>query len=512
MRASSLALVSAAFVAGCSAPNEEIYVKPRQEALKASQNANYQHAEEILTPLVKTMSSHKARSTGNAMQQLAWTLMLDGRYKEAEDVAAKAKYEHEQSGNKDSENRILDDYTLATIYLKDGKFDQAEPLFREAIELKRDVLKLNSAPSEPKIVSPPPLAALELELGKLEIEMNRLREADATLKEALKLAEDDNAAKKENSKRILALVLEQTAALKQSFGQVKEAENICKRGMKIIREQVSPNQVEFLSAVGTLMGIYREQYKYGLVDRISKSLWPAANTLWRPEHPEILRAKLMNMAGLPFTHDKNSAQEIQSVHDRIIADYVAFYGADNVYMVAPYEIAGEYSASVADFEKAEASLRAALAIAQSKLGAKKPRTLNIQDSLALVLAFKGMKLNSPQDMAEAKKLVREVIAYSSDLPPGHPLKARSLGTLGSIYTLSDDHEAAYRTFHAYLAATKVANNEDPHEKMRFLRNFRTTLAKLGHHTEEKRITQMPIYIPVDVESSVPIDIYKLDLN
>ncbi|MBI2810699.1 MAG: tetratricopeptide repeat protein [Candidatus Melainabacteria bacterium] len=484
---SGFAFLSATIMVGC-AGSEEGYVKPRQEALKLTDAGRYAQAEQKLVPLVKIMQSRHAKSLANTMQQLAWIYVLDGKYKEAEELASTAKFHHDKQSADDTESQILDNYTLATIYEKEGKYDQAEPLFREAIELRRDALKKNAPAAEAKIVEAPRLASLELGLGTLEFDAGKYKEAESQLSDAVKSAEEDAVAKKSNATAILAVALEQVALVYQANGKYSDAESVCNKGLRLIHDSVGMKSPQVIFACNNLMSIYSDQHRYSEVESLVKSIWHEENEIFREGHPEILRSKLLNMTSLSRSHTEVPHAEIQAVYDRLIADYAAQYGTDSPQLVAPYQAAGEYELSIADYSKAESNLRAALALARQKLSDKHPRTISILNSLAMTLGFKGLTIKSKPELNEAKKLVREAIAKQDDsLPEDNPVRARSLGILASLYAIEDDNEGAYNIFQQYLAAAKKANYEVPVERIRFMKNYQTVLRKTGHEAEAERI-------------------------
>lgn len=474
-----MTLVSATILAGCSVP-EEGYVKPRQDAVKLTDAGNYVLAEEKLIPLIKIMQSRKAKSLANAMQQLAWVYVLDGKYKEAEELALNAKFQHNQQNADDIENKILDDYTLGTIYVKEGKYDLAEPLLREAIQLRRDTLKKDAPQPEAKIVEAPRLASLELELGTMQFEAGQYKVAEAQLKDAVKSAEADAIDKKTNAVPILAVALEQVALVYQANGKYRDAEIVCNRGLRMIHDSIGMKTPQVIFACNNLMSIYSDQHRYKEVEHLVKSIWHEENAIFRAGHPEVLRSKLLNMTSFPRNHAELTSAQVEAVYDQLIAEYVDQYGADSSQLIAPYQSAGEYELSVGDFAKAETTFRAALALAREKLKDNHPRTISILNSLAMTLGFKGLTDKSKSDLDEAKKLVREAIGKQDDsLPADHPTRARSLGILASLLALSGDYQGACDTYQKYFAAAKKTTYEEPMERLRFMKNYQSVLAKTG---------------------------------
>jgi tetratricopeptide (TPR) repeat protein len=507
------ALISATLLIGCSTTTDSS-TKPRQEALKQSDLGNYAQAEGILVPLVKTMKYRKAKTLANTTQQLAWVYLLDGRFKQAEELAMNAKYQHDQQEKKDTESQILDGFTLATVFTKEGKYEDAQPLFEQAIQLRQEALKANAPSPEPKIVEAPRLASLELGLGTLEFESGRYKEAEEQLQQSVKLAEVDAVDKKPNGTPILAEALEQIALVYQANGKYADAESVCKRGMRMLRDSIGMHRPQFIFAANNLMSIYSDQHRFFKVDSLVKAIWQRENSIFRADHPEILRSKLLNMASLSHIHREVPTAEIQSVYGRLIGNYSELYGPDNPHVIAPYQAAGEYELSIADYKSAEKNLRTALAISREKLSDKHPRTISILNSLALTLGFKSLATKSPADLSEAKKFVKEAISkQDSSLPEDNPIRARSWGILGSIYTISDDNQGAYQAFHRYLEASKKASYEDPIERIRFLKNFQSVLANLGYSAEAEACKNLPIVTATTSYSGQrSVDSVDLDLK
>lgn len=437
------------------------------------------------------MQSRKAKSLANTMQQLAYIYLLDGKYKDAEELASSAKFQHEKDNTSDAESKILDDYILGSVYVRLGKYDLAEPLLREAIQLRRDSLKKDSANPDVRIVEAPRLASLLLELGILEFEAGQYKIAEEILKEAVTSAEEDAIAKKSNAAPILAVALEEVALVYQASGKYRDAEIVCDKGLRIIHDSIGMKSPQVIFACNNLMSIYSDQHRYRQVESLVTSIWHEENVILRPGHPEILRSKLLNMASLSRNHAELTPVQLEAVYDKLIAEYVEQYGAESSQLIAPYQAAGEYELTVGDFAKAETTFRAALALAKQKLRDKHPRTISVMNSLAMTLGFKGLTDKSKSDLDEAKKLVREAISkQDASLPMDNPIRARSLGILASLFALSGDEQGAYDAFQDYLAASKKANYEDPMDRLRFMKNYQLVLAKTGHAAEAERLRSL----------------------
>lgn len=449
---------------------------------------HYTHAEAKLIPLIKTMKASHAQSLANATQQLAWVYMCDGKFKEAEDLASKAQFSHDKNDSSDVESRILDAYTLASIYLREGKYDQAEPLFNEAIEMRRKAMKENNPPAAEKIVEAPQLAPLELGLARLEYETGKYKEASSRLKDVVKLAEADRLANRRDSGSTLAQALLTVAAIAEANGNFLDAESIVNRVISLRGSGLNGNTRLTLGTSLALLSVLTSQHRYREADALAQHIWLESNELFREDHPELLRAKLLNMPNVPHVHPEVPRTELQAVHERLIASYADTYGADSPYLIIPYELAGLYALTIGDYESAESNLRAALALAQKRLGKHHARTIRVLDDLALTLGFKDLNTKTKADLDEAKSLARQAIADLNDsTPEENPVRPRTLGVLASIYMVDGDNDAAYKAFQDYLAASKKANYEDPVDRIRFLKNYQTVCEKTGHAAEAARI-------------------------
>lgn len=481
-------MLAATLLVGCSNA-ESAYVKPRQDALKLTEIGRLRDAEAKLVPLVKIMQSEHAASLPNATQQLAWVYMCDGKYKEAEDLALKAQFHHDKNSSSDVESKILDDYTLATIYRKIGKYDQAEPLYREAIDLRQETIKKNAPASSDKIVEAPRLASLQLGMGELEFDTGKYIQAQSQLQDAVKSAEADKLEKKPGSSVVLADTMLAVAQLEVANGKFLDAESIVNRVIMLKGDEIPKHGPLSLRTMLVLLAVLTAQHRHAEADGIAQNIWIEGNTLYgREDHPQILQAKLLNMPNVPHLHPEIPHEEIQSLYDRLITNFAEVYGAESPHLIAPYQAAGMFALSNGDYEKAESNLRSALTLSRQKLGEHHPRTIGLLDDLALTLGFKDLNTNSNSDLPEAKELARLALAKIDDsLPEDNPLRARAPGVLASVFSIADDSNAAYDTFKDYLSASKTVNYEDPVERIRFLKNYQAVCEKTGHVAEAKRI-------------------------
>ena len=138
---------------------------------------------------------------------------------------------------------------LARIYLRRGKFEQAEPLVAHALALGRSA----SAPR-----GFPPLSDILLDLAMVYSNLRRATQAETLYQEALVAAERTFGA--EHAK--VADILTELAIHYGSQQEVEKAERLRKRALEIYRRVFPPDHPDIASTLTGLSLLYRSRRRY----------------------------------------------------------------------------------------------------------------------------------------------------------------------------------------------------------------------------------------------------------
>ena len=171
---------------------------------------------------------------------------------------------------------------LALLYYSQGKYNEAEPLYLEALTIERTIL-----PNHPK------LAATLSNLALLYGLQGKYSEAEPLFLEALAI---DRASLPSNHPD-LAKGLNNLAALYYSQGKYNEAEPLFQEALTIDRAILPPNHPDLATHLNNLALLYRSQGKYNEAEPLFQEALTIDRASLPPNHPN-LAADLNNLANL----------------------------------------------------------------------------------------------------------------------------------------------------------------------------------------------------------------------
>lgn len=323
---------------------------------------------------------------------------------------------------------IANDHGLALFIA--GRYAQAEPLFRRALEITGDVggilhnlaeiLLRRSEPVEAEGVARRAVEAHRAQLGRHELtatsmqnlararmEQGDLEGADIILTEALDMVEGPPS-------RALALALSNLGNLRLRQGRLQDSETTLKRSIDISREvlgEAHPHAAATLSALaGTLFfagrepeaeGAYRESIE--LVERYLG-----------PNHPN-LNNSLVALANLHLR--RGEAEEADTLAGRALAIAEREFGPDSVDAANALQSLAAAAASQGDYDRASNLAFRASKLHEDALGVNHAATNRSWD----MVAHLGRSLLDAEDPVRAEPLLRATLARTERrLGPTHP--------------------------------------------------------------------------------------------
>jgi tetratricopeptide (TPR) repeat protein len=183
---------------------------------------------------------------------------------------------------------------LAQLYKSQGKYNEADPLYQEALIIGRASLSPNA----------PLLAAYLNNLAELYRSQGKYNEAEPLFQEALTI---DRASLPPNHPD-LATDLNNLALLYRSQGKYNEAEPLYQESLTIIRATLPPNHPNLASGLNNLAGLYRSQGKYKEAEPLYLEALAIDRASLPPNHPQ-LATHLNNLAALYRSQGKYSEAE-----------------------------------------------------------------------------------------------------------------------------------------------------------------------------------------------------------
>ncbi|BAY16258.1 hypothetical protein NIES21_20830 [Anabaenopsis circularis NIES-21] len=322
---------------------------------------------------------------------------------------------------------------LAGLYHSQGKYSKAEPLYQEALALRRKLLGEEN----------PNVANSLNNLANLYDSQGKYNEAESLYQEALTL-----------TRRLLgegnpdvANSLNNLAGLYRSQGKYSEAEPLYQEALALRRKLLGEENPDVAHSLNNLANLYYSQGKYSEAEPLYQETLALRRRLLGKEHPDVAHS-LNNLAGLYYSQGKYSEAEpllIQALalKRKLLGEEhpdVA-QGLNNLAVL--YKSQGRYS-------EAEHLLIQALALKRKQLGEEHPSVAYSLNNLALLYYSQG-------NYSEAESLYLQALALTRKLlGEEHPDVAQSLNNLAALYTSQGKYSKAESI---YLQAINILERQ-----------------------------------------------------
>jgi tetratricopeptide (TPR) repeat protein len=281
---------------------------------------------------------------------------------------------------------------LADLYRAQGKFDQAEALYKKALEIAEH----QGEPGHPEIITClNNLADLYAAQGKQE-------EAEQLYERAMQLTVQASAGQPENkappepgagtpSRRNpdLALTLNSLADFKRAQGKLGESENLYKRALEIDEAALGPNHPALAVTLNNLADLYAAQGRHQDADVLDR---------------RAARIRQMSLA--------SDELDISTYRQALVLDEKALGSWHPDVAVDLNSLADEYRA-VGRYQEAEQLYRRALAIAETTLGPHDPALVATINNLADLYRAQGKYSQAEPLYKRALALAEKAAAVSS---------------------------------------------------------------------------------------------------
>jgi tetratricopeptide (TPR) repeat protein len=254
---------------------------------------------------------------------------------------------------------------LADVYRSQGKYGEAEGLFKRALAIREKALGENH----------PDVAGALNNLGDLYRHEGRYSEAEALLKRALAIRE--RAFGKDNPN--VAATLNNLGDTYRYEGKYGEAEALLKRALAIREQAFGKDNPDTADTLNNLALVYSSLAKYGEAERFHKQVLAIREKAFGESHPAV-SLSLDNLAGV-------------------------------------YRSQGKYG-------EAEGLYKRALTIRENVLGKSHPDVAATLNNLATVYGAAGKIENA---LTFSRRATEAVIAHAAAEAPGPQIKANSGG-------------------------------------------------------------------------------------
>ncbi|MBW4467288.1 MAG: tetratricopeptide repeat protein [Pegethrix bostrychoides GSE-TBD4-15B] len=337
----------------------QTYILPALEALAdvgAEQSLHdlTMQFEGLLNQLKFSNTPEIATSLG----RLANLYAAQGRYSEAEPLYLQALEIRRSQLGAEHPTTATSLNNLAKLYRAQGRYSEAEPLFLDALNIKRRQLGAEH-----------PSTALSLNnLAMLYDSQGRYSEAEPLFLDALNINRRQLGAEHPDT----ASSLNNLAALYHFQGRYGEAEPLFLDALNIRRSQLGAEHPSTATSLNNLALLYKSQGRYGEAEPLYLDALNIRRSQLGAEHPDTAQS-LNNLANLYDSQGRYSEAELLYLDALNITR--SQLGAEHPDTASSLNNLGAFYVERGNFEAAIPLLQQSLAICERVLGDSHPNTL-----------------------------------------------------------------------------------------------------------------------------------------
>jgi tetratricopeptide (TPR) repeat protein len=387
-----------------------------------------------------------------SLTQQADTYLSQGRYAEAEPLYKQALEATQQDLGPDHPDVAASLNNLARLYTRAGRYAEAEPLYDRAIAIWEKAL----GPDHPEV------AVGVGNLATLYEAQGRYAQAEPLYQRALAI--DQKALAPDRPE--LATDLNNLAMLYDDQGRYADAEPLLKQAQAIDQKALGPNDPEVAKDLNNLGVLYEDQGRYQEVEPLLKRAQQIDEQALGPDDPQV--ATTLNNQAL-LDEDQGRYADAEPLYQRALAIRQKTFGPEHLEVATSLDNLAGLEWQQGRYADAEQLEKQALGIRERALGPDHPDVAIDLDNLAVLygdqgrdteavgleqraLTIRKQQLGSDDRsvakslddiaglyedqgrFAEAEPLYTGSLAIRENtLGPEHPLVAVSLNDLGVLY-------------------------------------------------------------------------------
>jgi tetratricopeptide (TPR) repeat protein len=332
-----------------------------------------------------------------SLNQLAELYRKQGKYKEAEPLYRRSLFIVEKQLGEDHPDVAVRLNNLAVLYQNQGKYNEAEPLYLRSLSIVEKQLGEEH----------PDVATSLNNLAFLYHNQGKYNEAESLYLRSLSIREKQLG---ENHPDV-ATSLNNLAELYSNQGKYDEAEPLHRRSLSIVEKQLGENHPDVANSLNNLAVLYQNQGKYNEAEPLLLRSLSILEKQLGENHPNVATS-LNNLAGLYKSQGKYN--EAESLYRRSLSIWEKQLGENHPLVATSLNNLAELYYHQGKYNEAEPLYRRSLSIGENQLGENHPNVATSLNGLALLYNTQG-------NYADAKKLSQRALTIRQQkLGDHHP--------------------------------------------------------------------------------------------
>ncbi|KAK4164715.1 phosphorylase superfamily [Cladorrhinum sp. PSN259] len=339
--------------------------------------------------------------------------------------------------DKEAESDLL--FSIAESYSEIAKYEEAERIYRQALELKEKVLGREHRSTLDSMNN----------LGLVLQNQGKYEEGEQIHRQALKLKEE--VLGREHPSTLDSI--DNLGIMLRRQGKYKEAEQMHRQALSLYEKVVGREHLSTLKSMNNLGLVLESQGKYKEAEQIHRQELSLCEKVLGREHPSTLDS--MNNLGLVLM-SQGKYEEAEQIHRQALKLKEEVLGREHRSTLDSMDNLGLVLERQGKYEEAEQIHRQALELKEKVLGHQHPSTLYSMDYLGIVLKSQGKYEEAEQMHRQALELRGEVLGRE------HPSTLDSMNNLGRVLESQGKYEEAEQMHRQVLELReKVLGRQHP---------------------------------------------------
>ncbi|OBQ28790.1 MAG: hypothetical protein AN483_13835 [Aphanizomenon flos-aquae MDT14a] len=339
------------------------------ERVESAKSTNRQKelilAQEYLEKAIVLQTKfQKLEALATSLNNLANLYYNQGKYSEAEPLYLDALEMRKQLFTGDHPDVASSLNNLALLYHNQGKYSEAEPLYLDALEMTKRLFTGDH----------PDVASSLNNLALLYHNQGKYSEAEPLYLDALEMTKRLFTSDHPN----IATSLNNLAYLYHNQGRYSEAEPLYLEALEMRKRLFIGDHSDVATSLNNLAGLYKSQGKYSEAEPLYLDALEMTKRLFTGDHPDVATS-LNNLASLYDSQGRYSEAEplyldaLEMTKRLFTGDHPDVASSLNN-LASLYDSQGKYS-------EAELLYLDALAMSERTLGANHPNTITVRNNL-----------------------------------------------------------------------------------------------------------------------------------
>jgi CHAT domain-containing protein/Tfp pilus assembly protein PilF len=361
--------------------------------------------------------------------------------------------------------------TLAVLYLDQGQYAQAEPLFQQTLTIWEQALGSTH----------PQVAMILNNLGTLYHAQGRYAEAESSLQRTLAINEQALGTQHPD----VAKNMNNLALLFSEQGRYTEAELLYQRALTLTEQALGPQHPQVAFVLDNLATLYKVEARYATAEPLLQRALLIREQALGPKHPDVATS-LNNLAAL--YQDQSRYTEAEPLFQRALTIGEQTLGPQHPDVATGLNNLAHLYHAQWRLAEVEPLHQRALSIREQALGPTHPDVALSLNNLAVLYKNQGR-------LAAAEPLFRRALTIREQtLSPTHPDVAVSLNNLAELYEAQGQYAQAEPLHQRALTINEQALGSTHPEIAVVLSNLAAHYRKQDRLTEAKPLFERALTI------------------